>query len=379
MRECAPCANPVWPCAMSGAAAALAGFDDVGVIIHGSSGCLFYTSSLLEPAVYGTCIIESEAVFGTIDRLREVVEEVRTKYPRVAVINTCVPSVIGEDLAVLFGDNPPLILDTPGYLGGMEGGYHAALASLSVQADPESTGITIDGLNLIDPFYRGNLLETVRLLHLAGTFPAALLTGGNSSRLGHVAECTVTANPDCASGVGKRCGSLLGWEGVREAFSEIARYHPELDLTALENEARRTEERIHYACDKYLRRFDPPSVALFGGSAYAGFAADLLHRCLDAEILRVCSRNDPPQTPFPAETSVDLRRIGEVLTGTEPDLILGSDFEHSLRKEAAFVGITPPLRGQFRLRARAFAGLEGALSLIEEVLNTCRDRPGCRG
>jgi len=378
MPDSVPCLNPVWPCAMSGAAACLAGFDDIGVVIHGSSGCLFYTSSLLEPAVYGTCIIESEAIFGTIDRLRDVVDEVRRKYPRVAVINTCVPSVIGEDLADLFGENPPLIVDSPGYLGRMEGGYRAALSALPVQADPAGPGVTIDGLNLIDPFYRGNLLEVVRLLHLAGTMPSAMLTGGDSARIRHAAECTITANPDCASGFGKNCGSLLGWEGVRTAFGTIAQQNPDLDLTALEKEALRAEERANYSCDKYLRRNDPPSVALFGGSAYIQFAADLLHRSLDAEIRMVCSRNDPPEIPFPAESSVDIRRIGEILTDSQPDLILGSDFEHSLRKDAAFVGIAPPLRGQFRLRSRPFAGLEGVLTLVEDVLNACRDKAGNR-
>ena len=31
------CENPLWPCAMTGAAACLAGFEGITVVIHGSS------------------------------------------------------------------------------------------------------------------------------------------------------------------------------------------------------------------------------------------------------------------------------------------------------------------------------------------------------
>jgi nitrogenase molybdenum-iron protein alpha/beta subunit len=363
---------------MSGAAACLAGFDDIGVVIHGSSGCLFYTSSLLEPAVFGSCIIESEAVFGTAERLCEVVDEVRRTYPRVAVINTCVPSAIGEDLAAMFGENPPLILDAPGFAGSMADGYRAALAALHVQADSGSTEITIDGLNPIDPFYRGNLLEAVRLLHLAGTAPAAVISGGSSRDLDRAGGCTVTTNPDCASGMGRTCGSLLGCDGVRLTFDVLADHNPDLSTAAIEKEVSRAEEKIAYSCDKYLRRFDPPAVALFGQGACVLFAADLLHRSLDAEIRIICTRDDPVRTQYPSEPTADLRRIREILTASQPDLILGSDFEQSLRPEAAFVGITPPLRRTFRLRARSLCGTEGALSLVEDILNACRNGAGNR-
>jgi nitrogenase molybdenum-iron protein alpha/beta subunit len=36
------CDNPLWPCAMTGAAACLAGFRGMSVVIHGSSGCYYY-------------------------------------------------------------------------------------------------------------------------------------------------------------------------------------------------------------------------------------------------------------------------------------------------------------------------------------------------
>ena len=65
-----------------------------------------------------------------------------------------------------------------------------------------------------------------------------------------------------------------------------------------------------HACDKFLRRYDPPGVAVFPGAAYALFAADTLQRYLDAEILAVGTRNNPP-----AQTAVHYKV--EKLAGLE--------------------------------------------------------------
>jgi nitrogenase molybdenum-iron protein alpha/beta subunit len=41
---------------------------------------------------------------------------------------------------------------------------------------------------------------------------------------------------------------------------------------------------------------------------------------------------------------------------------------------AAFVGLTPPLRDRVALSSRALTGVEGALQLMDEVLNACINR-----
>ena len=59
------CDNPLWPCAMTGAAACLAGFDGVAVVIHGSSGCYYYPTTLLHAPLHGSFILENEVIFGS--------------------------------------------------------------------------------------------------------------------------------------------------------------------------------------------------------------------------------------------------------------------------------------------------------------------------
>ena len=63
----------------------------------------------------------------------------------------------------------------------------------------------------------------------------------------------------------------------------------------------------------------------------------------------------------------------EILSRENPDLVLGSSFEKYACPGAAFVGVTPPLRGTVRLQSRPLAGIEGALALFESVLNACMD------
>ncbi len=374
-----PCENPLWPCGMSGAAACLSGFEDLGVIIHGSSGCYFYTASLLEPPVYGTCILEGEIIFGSRDRLHEVVEELLARYARIAVVNTCVPAVIGEDLRGMLGRPDLLIIDSPGFSGDLESGYHKALDALSPVHTVEREGVNIDGLNPADPFYRGNALEALRLLHLAGIPSATCIARDRLDSLVRCAPVTLGTNEDLQSGVGDRAGSLLGLEAVEAAFSKLASRFEDVDLDEISREASRAKGRIQYACDKYLRRFDPPVAVICGNASYAAFAAGMLEEFLDAQIACVATRNDPSPSRHPCEKVTSLRRMEEILAEHAPDLILGSSYEHTLYPSAAFFGLIPPIRNRFLLHARPLIGIEGAMACMEEVLNACRDqRQGIR-
>jgi hypothetical protein len=123
-----------------------------------------------------------------------------------------------------------------------------------------------------------------------------------------------------------------------------------------------------------VRRFDPPAAAIFGGSAYASFAAEALHRYLDADILVIGSRNPAAPSRFPARQMADLGSISGFLAAEQPDLVVGSSFERSACPGAAFAALTPPLRGRVLLRSRALAGIEGTLSFMEDALNACMDR-----
>jgi len=357
---------------MTGAVACLSGFEDVAVVVHGSSGCYFYPASLVGVPIYGTFLVENEVIFGTESRLAEVIRELVGRYARIAVVNTCVPAIMGEDIGDLAGDGQILVVDSPGFLGDLEAGYRRALDTIAPEVDPDVPGVNIDGICRTDPFCRGNALEARRLLNLAGVGVATTFCLDRYAATRRAAPFTVGTNPDLASGVGTWCGSLLGLDAVGETFERLLALIDGVDPRPVMEEVAWADARIRKACEKYLRRFDPPRVAIAGGAAYASFAADLLDRYLGAEIACVAARNGSSGNGVTRTT--DFSVIREMILDAEPDLILGSSYEASIAPDAAFVGLTLPLRDRVALSSHAVAGVEGALRLMEEVLNACINR-----
>ncbi len=372
------CENPVWPCAMTGAADCLSGFHDVTVVIHGSSGCYYYPESLLRMHLSGTFLVEEEVVFGAEDRLREVVAGLSGKGKSVAVVTTCVPSLTGEDTARILGDYQALFVDSPGFAGPYEEGYKKALLVLDIRDDPDIPGINVDGLSRFDPFTPGNLAETARLLAMAGVPVAARMCRGTIASVSRSATRTITTNPDLASGTGYDAGDLLGIDHVRSTFRGLEASGVAPDVGAVLAEADAAEERLVKACDRYLRRHDPPAAAIFSWFPYARFAVDTLKRYLDAETVAIGSRTQIGPMPYPASHTIDLAVIEDLITENKPDLLVGSSFEHFLFPDIAFVPLTPPIRGRILLRATPVAGLEGILSFTETVLNACMDKYASR-
>jgi nitrogenase molybdenum-iron protein alpha/beta subunit len=362
------CSNPVWPCAMCGAVSCLSGLSGLDVVIHGSSGCYFYPASLLQTPIHATLIMEEEVIFGAEERLRRVVGEVSGHGRQVAVVQTCVPAVMGEDIGKALEGMEVFVVDSPGFVGGMEEGYRRAVAALAPTVDPGEKGVTIDGLNPVDPFYRGNLLEAERLVRAAGGTVAAAVAAGPLDRLRRCGAAVLQTNPGLASGIGTTAGSLLGITAIKAAFERLAGLSG-LEVGAVLDEADAAEERIGSAADKYLSRSDPPTVAVFGEAAYVAFVADALARYLDAEVVVRAPRDGEG-----AVTSLDT--IRDLVLENEPDLILGSSFEHAVAPDVPYVGITFPQRGRVRLRARALAGIEGSLALMDDVLNACLEKRG---
>jgi nitrogenase molybdenum-iron protein alpha/beta subunit len=359
---------------MTGAASALAGFEGIGVIIHGPSGCYFYPATILHRTLYCSFLISDDIVCGTAGRLQDLVSSLSGRFEKIAIISTCIPSLIGEDVRDLPGRDDLIVVDSPGFVGDYETGYRNALAKLPVREDSGSKGINIDGISLMDPFYSGNIMEGQRILDRVGIPAATLFCHDHLRKLDTTSPFTLTTNPDLAAGNGLSLGCLLGLDGVRSACREIEEVFPLSDTSTILQETDTAEERIVHACDRYMRRYDPPAVAIFSGCGYGLFIADMLNRYLDAEILCIGSRNTLTPSGFPASQVTDLDQIRNLIQVGQPDLIFGSSFEYSLREGAAFIPVTPPVRGTVRLRSHSICGIEGALSCMEETLNACMDR-----
>ncbi|MEN6610409.1 MAG: nitrogenase component 1 [Methanoregulaceae archaeon] len=373
----ADCNGPLWPCALTGAASCLAGFSGLAVVIHGSSGCYYYPATFLKRNLYGTFLVESDLVMGGEERLRAVLRELPAGSGRPAIITSCAPEISGEDVRACTGDFDPIIVESPGFCGGAEIGHALAMEALNPSVDPAKNTVNIDGITLLDPFHRGNLQELNRLLTLIGAEAGTVFCMDRYESVSGAAPRTITANPDFTGAPGKMIGGTLGFDATLATFARLTGGHgagnENYDLTPLENEVRDAEERAVYACDRFLRRFDPPRTLVFGTPGYAAFAAETLVKYLDAEIPFIGTRSKPGNSRFPAGKMTGFEEAAGIIEEHSPDLVIGSSFERTLAPDAAFVGITPPVRGQVRLRADPLAGIEGTLWFLESVLNACID------
>jgi nitrogenase molybdenum-iron protein alpha/beta subunit len=367
------CENPLWPCAMTGAAACLAGFEGITVVIHGSSGCYYYPATLLHAPLQGTFILDNDVIFGSEQRLHEVLDGLGGGGKKIAVVMTCVPAILGEDIRSMLRDYDIILVDSPGFSGDVETGYKKALSALGPCIDPDVPGINIDGACLFDPFSGGNVREIIRLLGNASVPVGTIFCSDRLEKVRHAAAYTVGTNRDFASGVGEWVGGTLGFDEIKSTLARIASIFPDADPAPVFEEIEREDERIIQACDKFLRRFDPPRTVIFAGFSYAKFTASTLKHYLDADIRYIGSRNEPEVTSSHIGHVQGFSRVKELIRCFKPDLIIGSSFEQSADPEQAFVGLTPPLRGVVKLAPHPVAGISGSLSFVENVLNACMD------
>jgi nitrogenase molybdenum-iron protein alpha/beta subunit len=359
---------------MTGAVSCLSGIDGLGTIIHGASGCYFYPATILHRKIHCTFLVEEDIIFGAGDRLRELIGGLKGEYQEVAVVHTCTPAIIGEEIED-FGGNPGvMVIDAPGFMGSYEDGFCSATRSLIAGRNRRDTGVLVDGLSPLDPFYSGNCLEVLRLLALGGVPETILLSACPLGSLSNLPTSSISTNPDLQNGSGEMRGTFLGIDETVSSIQNLKYGSDGGSIDPLIREADAAMEDMARVCDKYLQRHDPPSIAIFGGFAYACFAAELLEENLDASITCIGSRNSTGPSRYSVAEASTLSQVQELIDQDPPDIVLGSSFEHTIAPSAAFVPFTFPIRGMIRLKARPLVGIQGTLSLIEDVLNSYLDR-----
>ena len=59
-----------------------------------------------------------------------MIRELACTGKRIAVITTCVPAILGEDIRSMLAGHDVILVDSPGFSGDVETGYANALAML---------------------------------------------------------------------------------------------------------------------------------------------------------------------------------------------------------------------------------------------------------
>jgi nitrogenase molybdenum-iron protein beta chain len=421
-------------CALHGALRLLDAVGGLVPILHASAGCGVAAQSA-SAAFAGelgqrsassgetsaTILQEKQVVFGGTSRLREQIKNTLKVLAGelYVVVTGCVPEVVGDDVPAMVKEAteqrfPVLAIAAPGFKGNGWAGYastaRALLEQLPAVLAPDDAVAPFD-VNLLgvvpghDPGWEGDLLAVEAILAEAGLRSNRLVGLGQGTaawRQAPLARVSVVLSPwglDAARVLAERHGTPivdLGFlpVGSRDAGLLLEKVAGALALDPIAMDAARA--RLDARLRHFLKKAAPSlllgdvqeRVSVVGGTAAAVGQARFLSGTLGQLVEQVIVTDRPPAGSHAAIASsiravagegVDVRflesrqEIARTLAASGPELILGSALEQPAASElgAALVESAAPIRSVPVLR-RTFAGVDGAVTLVEELLGAVR-------
>lgn len=205
--------STITPDSFSGIIFGLEGITDSLVILNGPTGCKYYHSATSDnqmirqlaldplnyqnnwffgqPRVPCTSLDNGDYVYGSEEKLRELLEAVRdtTPFELVSIVNSPGASLIGDDLEGIarsvFGDSRQYVtIETPGFSSDTPHGHETAMTELLKQVPPEHGlpvvpgRVNLLGLSLHQRNIMGDVREMRRLLELCGVDVGCVLCAG---------------------------------------------------------------------------------------------------------------------------------------------------------------------------------------------------------
>ena len=394
----------IMPDCTTGAIFASEGIRNAVVLLNGPMGCRFYhstTSRFLtirpllrlpqeeggeaRPVDYNTLnnwffrqervpctwLDGEDYVYGTREKVLEALGYIRdhVALDLLVILNSPGASLIGDALLeparALLGEKA-VLLETPGWSASWEEGASAAclqvLKGLRLRREAEGKGrVNLLGVNLWQRYQEGDVLELKRLLALCGIETGAVLCAGTSvpelERLPE-AELNLVLSPelglDCAKyleetwGTPWLCPALpLGFDAAEAWFTAVCSRLGKDPAPALE-ESRRARALSWYKLRDFEQSYGRPRGVKFfvdicpsADAAYTAFLRDYL-----------------AMLPAPAQEAELVFSDANVIA----ELML---------ENRTFCGIEArmPSMGYTDLLPKTHLGVNGALLLIEQVLN----------
>ncbi len=232
LKGCSRCFSQSSTCLSSCALGQLSAIRDVAVIHHGPAGCsvasagAYYLDKVMAKkrgvttgTVYvGTDMNERDTIFGSAERLREIILEVNKRYSPKAIFVTssCATGIIGEDIDSVVDDVkeevkvPIVAVHCEGFKSriwatGFDISDHAVLSSI-VQP-PTQKRNTINFKN----FYESARPEIIEMFQRFDLEPIFLYCNSTIEELSHISESLATT---CICGT---LGNYLG-NGLEEKY-----------------------------------------------------------------------------------------------------------------------------------------------------------------
>jgi nitrogenase molybdenum-iron protein alpha/beta subunit len=425
----------ITPDSFSGALFAIEGIKDACTILNGPTGCKFYHSAISDsqfpresgrnplifrgefyfgmPRIPATYLDGNDYVFSSREKLERLLRiAAEQDCGLIAVVNSPGAALIGDDLDGFLErtvrDIPRFALETAGFSGSFGEGYQKALSkamdALGKPAGPrlEKT-VNLLGLGIYQKYYEGNYHALKRLLGLCGIEVLAAPGAGDSAasfaRLGQAA-LNVAVYPEYGTVLAEKLmadygtPALAAEDGPPAGFDAAETFIRQV-CAALDADSTPALARIEAArarAYRSLARFTTmlgfPKGALFSIKAEAS-TAYALTRWLSSYLGMIpaaISLNDEEyvgiENPFVTRLKTylaSIRRSGALtshVTGTTCHIFLGDgNTIAALRlEEQRFCGIeiAMPSLSYIDITEKALLGDEGALFLLEQILNGLR-------
>ena len=403
-------------CALSGAAAFVAGIPDAEILVNGPLWCYFYALRTLEHAKYDMgerfhdCQPDNNAiVYGTEKFLTEALKRLldSSRKPSLLLVeNSCSLSLIGDDLAGIVSKMelpyPFVTMDCGGLVGGFAEGYtKAALAVLKKFADEKVEPLEnkVNILGLSDFYYNGvaDRNEIIRLLAKAGYEINAVPGAGSSLEdLQEIARaklnivCNEELGLKLAQYLEKRFGTPYvvagmpyGIEGTKNWLTRIHEALPCENLQAVFDEGTAQMERLTAKENDYRGVwgslwFDKVILSAAGTQALC-MAQALRNEWLDMGELIVICQHEVKSADYcevadkVLVTGKDADEIEKLFQNEEDVLLLGSSSEASnLRRRGVrfySCNIAYPSADEVLLTETPFVGIKGAAHMLQRLWN----------
>lgn len=406
-------------CALTGAAAFVAGIPGTEILVNGPLWCYFYALRYLEHSDYGMAQRfhgsqpdNTAVVYGSEKYILEALERLHKQgwLPELLFVeSSCSMSLIGDDLNGIVAKAglpcPYVTMDCGGLLGGFVEGYtKAALTVLEkfIAKNDEPSKNTVNLVGQTDFYLHGrdDTLELVRLLQKAGYRVQAVPGGGTTlEQLQHVgrAQLNIVTNEELGLPLAKYLEQQLGTpyllaglpygvQGTKAWLEQIAQAMPVPSLYKVQEEAEATQAFLtswlnDARCQWGSLWYDkvivsaPPTQSLC-------LAEALRQEFVDTAELIVLCQGSMPKTRTAAYCSVadnihvaheEAFDWSSLKTDAGQLLLLGSSSESSLlyRQGRSFGGfnIAYPANEEVYLTEQPLVGLTGSKQLCQKLWN----------
>lgn len=409
--------NRVDTCALTGAAAFVAGIPGSEILVNGPLWCYFYALRYLERIDYsmsyrfrGSQPDNNAVVYGAEKYIVQALESLQQEKTQPSILlleSSCSMSLIGDDLEGIVRRQqlpyPVVTMDCGGMVGGFADGYSRAAQKTLAKLAPARGEVQPLGVNLIGQtdFYQqghADTQELERILQLAG-YEVLTAPGSGSSleAMQHVGEAAlnIVTNVELGLAVAQYlekhygtpyivAGLPYGTQGTVEWLKKIHAALPCPNLAAVQAEAeaqtaylnaRNTEARLLWGnlwFDEVLVSA-PSTVALCLAQALRTEWADM------GRLTVICQQ--PLKQPLACEAADAVYTVGEdddaiaeLFQTCDRVLVLGSSSESSVlyrRKTCSFstCNIAAPANDEVILQPEPCVGFKGCLYMLQRLWN----------